>query len=292
MPDNTEKVSIAWHPAFCSAAEYDLRAERENLQFDSEHNLSKEPLRMDLLIIKKNTDEPSSNDIARIFRKYNVIEYKSPDDGLTIDDFYKTMAYACLYKASGKTVNEVPANELTVSVFRETYPGKLIQMLEEDGAIVEMTAPGVYEVKSSNFFFPAQIVVTKDLDVKKHASLRILSRNAKIEDVEQFLKESEKADTPWERENISSILEVSISANRQTFEKFKRRDSTMCDALRDLMKDEIEEELEKERAEEREETQKKNAFKFYQQGNSPEFIADFLEFPVEQVKKWLGLEKA
>jgi predicted transposase YdaD len=189
---------------------------------------------------------------------------------------------------------------LTVSVFRETYPEKLVQMLEEDGAIVEMTAPGVYEVKSSNFFFPAQIVVTKDLDVKKHASLRILSRNAKIEDVEQFLKESEKADTPWERENISSILEVSISANRQTFEKFKRRDSTMCDALRDLMKDEIEEELEKERAEGlekglekgREEAQKKNAFKFYQQGNSPEFIADFLEFPVEQVKKWLGLEKA
>jgi hypothetical protein len=169
---------LNWHPAFCSAAEYDLRAERENLQFDSEHSLSKEPLRMDLLIIKKNTDEPSSNDIARIFRKYNVIEYKSPDDGLTIDDFYKTIAYACLYKASGKTVNEVPANELTVSVFRETYPEKLIQMLEEDGAIVEMTAPGVYEVKSSKFFFPAQIVVTKDLDVKKHASLRILSRNA------------------------------------------------------------------------------------------------------------------
>jgi hypothetical protein len=102
------------------------------------------------------------------------------------------------------------------------------------------------------------------------------------------LKESEKADTPWERENISSILEVSISANRQTFEKFKRRDSAMCDALRDLMKDEIEEEFEKGR----EETQKKNAFKFYQQGKSPEFIADFLEFPVEQVKKWLGLEKA
>jgi flagellar biosynthesis/type III secretory pathway protein FliH len=118
------------------------------------------------------------------------------------------------------------------------------------------------------------------------------------------LKESEKADTPWERENISSILEVSISANRQTFENFKRRDSTMCDALRDLMKDEIEEELAEGRAEGRaegleqglekgrEEAQKKNAFKFYQQGNSPEFIADFLEFPVEQVKKWLGLEKA
>jgi predicted transposase YdaD len=66
----------------------------------------------------------------------------------------------------------------------------------------------------------------------------------------------------------------------------------MCDALRDLMKDEIEEELEKGREEGREEAQKKNAFKFYQQGNSPEFIADFLEFPVEQVKKWLGLEKA
>jgi glyoxylate carboligase len=28
-------------------------------------------------------------------RRHNVLEYKSPEDGLTIDDFYKAVGYAC-----------------------------------------------------------------------------------------------------------------------------------------------------------------------------------------------------
>lgn len=133
MADGIENVSIAWHPAFCSAAEFDLRAEKENLFFEPEHNLSREPLRMDLLIIKKNTDTASNNDIARIFRKYNVIEYKSPGDSLTIDDFYKTLGYACLYKGTAREVDAIPAEELTVSLFRESYPQTLIDSLKKIG---------------------------------------------------------------------------------------------------------------------------------------------------------------
>lgn len=238
MADGIEKLSIAWHPAFCSAAEFDLRAEKGNLQFDPEHNLSREPIRMDLLIIKKNTEEPSDNDIAKIFRKYNVIEYKSPDDGLTIDDFYKTIGYACLYKGTAKEVNAIPANEITVSVFRESYPEKLIQMLEEEGAVVEMTAPGVYEVKEAKPF-PAQIVVTKQLDAEKHAGLRILSRAAALDDIETFLRQAQDAVSPGDRANVDAILQVSVSANQQAYDILKRRDPTMCEALRELMKDEI-----------------------------------------------------
>lgn len=283
MADGVEKISIAWHPAFCSAAEFDLRAEKGNLQFDPEHNLSREPIRMDLLIIKKNTEEPSDNDIAKIFRKYNVIEYKSPDDGLTIDDFYKTLGYACLYKGTAKEVNAIPANELTVSVFRESYPEKLIQLLEEGGAVVEMTAPGVYEVKDSKLF-PAQIVVTKNLDPNKHAGLRILSRAAKAEDIELFIKQTEGVENPGERANIDAILQVSISANQQTYEDLKRRDPVMCEALRNLMKDEIyEENLEKD---------KRIAINLYESGVKEDVIAKALGRTVEVVMKWLGLQPA
>lgn len=47
-----------------------------------------------------------------------MIEYKSLEDALTIDDFYKTVGYACLYKGYGEHVDAVPINELTVSIFR------------------------------------------------------------------------------------------------------------------------------------------------------------------------------
>ncbi len=48
---------------------------------------------MDLLIIKKPANVQIENEIGHIFKKYNVVEYKSPDDSLSIDDFYKTTGY-------------------------------------------------------------------------------------------------------------------------------------------------------------------------------------------------------
>lgn len=193
---------------------------------------------MDLLIIKKNTDMTSNNNIARIFRKYNVIEYKSPGDSLTIDDFYKTLGYACLYKGTAQEVDAIPAEELTVSLFREAYPQALIDSLKKSGSEVVCTAPGVYEVRNGKFF-PAQIVVTKQLDAEKHAGLRILSRAAALDDIETLLRQAQGAVSPGDRANIDAILQVSVSANQQAYDVLKRRDPAMCEALRELMKDEI-----------------------------------------------------
>ena len=66
-------------------------------------------------------------------RTYNVIEYKGPEDALTIDDFYKTVGYACLYKGYGEHVDAVPINELTVSIFRATRPEKMFLTLQKYG---------------------------------------------------------------------------------------------------------------------------------------------------------------
>ena len=39
---------------------------------------------------------------------------------------FKTLGYAYLYKGLGKRVNEIPLEELTVSIFRATKPRELI----------------------------------------------------------------------------------------------------------------------------------------------------------------------
>ena len=44
-------TKIQWHPAFCAAAELELRFNKDDLEFKREYNLSKKPLQMDLLII-------------------------------------------------------------------------------------------------------------------------------------------------------------------------------------------------------------------------------------------------
>ena len=66
-------------------------------------------------------------------RRYNVIEYKSPTDNLSIDDFYKTLGYACLFKGYGTNVNQIPTNELTISIFYEAYPRKMLLTIEMEG---------------------------------------------------------------------------------------------------------------------------------------------------------------
>ncbi len=136
---------IPWHPGFYGAAELELRANSDVLTFIQEYNLSKEPLRADLLVIRKEPGVQIANEIGRIFKGHNIIEYKSPDDGLTIDDFYKAAAYACLYKSLGQTVDQYPAAEITVSLFREAYPRGLFSTLRSSGrAALQQTATARY----------------------------------------------------------------------------------------------------------------------------------------------------
>lgn len=76
---STNQNYIHWHTAFQAAAELELRENIEELTFEPEHYLSKEPLRIDLLILHlKNHTTHLHNEIGKIMRKHNIIEYKGP----------------------------------------------------------------------------------------------------------------------------------------------------------------------------------------------------------------------
>ena len=229
---------LQWHPAFCAAAGLEFHEDIERLELKPEYNLSKGPIRIDLLIIKEESDRRIKNEIGHIMRTYNVIEYKSPEDALTIDDFYKTVGYACLYKGYGERVDAVPINELTVSIFRATRPEKMFLTLQKYGHKIEEKYPGIYYV-TEHLPFPAQIIVTQELEPGEHRSLRILSNHAKKEDIEEFLRNVEEMNTPRDRQNVEAVLQVSVKANDELYREI-RRDANMCDALRELMKDDLE----------------------------------------------------
>ena len=56
--------NIQWHPAFCSAMELELRENKNDLIYEREHNLSRMPLKIDFLVIKKRTDAVIKNEIG------------------------------------------------------------------------------------------------------------------------------------------------------------------------------------------------------------------------------------
>lgn len=240
MADIPEAVNIQWHPGFYGAAELEFITNKGDLEFQREFNLSKEPIRMDLLIIKKLSNVKTKNEIGHIFRKFNVVEYKSHDDALSIDDYYKTVGYACLYKGLGETVDQIPANELTISIFRESYPREMFEAMKNLGLEIKEHYPGIYYISGKQALFDTQVVVTKQLDGETHRTLRVLSKHVKEEDIRRFVEEAIQMSEPGDRNNVDAVLQVSVSANKEIYETIRRCDKVMCEALRELMKEDFE----------------------------------------------------
>ena len=75
--------------------------------------------------LRKKETQILKKNIGKIFRRYNIVEYKSPDDYLCIDDFYKGYAYTYFYKADRTQVNSILLEELPISFVCQNYPREL-----------------------------------------------------------------------------------------------------------------------------------------------------------------------
>ena len=169
-----KETKIQWHSAFVSAMNLDLGPDRDDLIFEKEYNLNTKPLEIDLLVIKKAGFVQIASEIGKLFKGHNIMEYKSPEDHLDIDTFYKSMAYACLYKSYGKEVNEIRADDVTVSIIREKKPTGLFSYFREQNYSVTSPYKGIYYIEGK-IMFPTQIVVTKELEEGHHKWLKALS---------------------------------------------------------------------------------------------------------------------
>ncbi|MCL2130256.1 MAG: hypothetical protein FWH35_07890 [Treponema sp.] len=166
----SELSSIHWHPAFVEAIQLELEEYRDSLEFCPECQLTDEPLRIDCIVIKKAKDVVIKKNIASIFREVNLAEYKSPDDYVSINDFYKVYAYACLYAS----LNNFPITSLTITFIESHYPRKLIKHLKEvRNYRVEENSHGIYTVIGD--ILPIQIIDSRKLSVDENLWLKNLS---------------------------------------------------------------------------------------------------------------------
>lgn len=179
------------------------------------------------------------NEMGKLFRGHNIIEYKSPDDQLDIDAFYKASAYGCLYKAYGSVLDERPADDITVSLVRYTRPDGLFGYFGEHQ--IHMTNPyaGIYYVTGA-VLFPTQIIVGKELGREGHTWLKALSDKVQKQEMRELLEKISSLTGKLDRELADSVLEVTIRANEQVVEDLRGEDS-MCQALLEIMKPEIDE---------------------------------------------------
>ena len=230
---------LQWHPAFCSALRLELLEDAENLEFTDEFQLTEKPLQIDCTVVKVKRDCKIKNEIGKIFRKHNIFEYKSPMDELNIDTFYKAVAYACLYKVLPNHVNEIPAEEITITLIRDRKPVKLLGELEKSGYGYKKEAAGIYYVNGA--MFPMQIIASSELDVDMHVQLKALTNHLEESLMRQYLLQVSTFE--GREKNLADIvLQVIVNSNMEKVREWKGSEQTMCEALRVLMKEELKEE--------------------------------------------------
>ena len=230
---------LQWHPAFCSALRLELLEDAENLEFTDEFQLTEKPLQIDCTVVKVKRDCKIKNEIGKIFRKHNIFEYKSPMDELNIDTFYKAVAYACLYKVLPNHVNEIPAEEITITLIRDRKPVKMMHELEKSGYGYKKEAAGIYYVNGA--MFPMQIIESSELDVDMHVQLKALTNHLEESLMRQYLLQVSTFE--GREKNLADIvLQVIVNSNMEKVREWKGSEQTMCEALRVLMKEELKEE--------------------------------------------------
>ena len=162
-----EKKLLQWHPAFYASIQIELSDEADKLIFEREHNLGTKPMLIDVLVIKKNTEDRILKNIGRIFRKFNIVEYKSPEDYLSIDDFYKVYGYCCFYKSQADKQNGIKVDELTITFICSHYPRKFLKHLTSKRQIrIKKCDKGIYYLIGD--IIPMQLIVTPKLSKEEN----------------------------------------------------------------------------------------------------------------------------
>ncbi len=289
-----QKKKIQWHQGFSAALRITLQEEMEFLEMQEEYLLSRKPLQIDILILKKKKELTIRKAIGRIFRRYNIIEYKSPEDYLTINDFYKVYAYACVYQSNTDRINEVDPRERTITFVCSHFPREMVRHLEEvRGIHTKLAEKGIYYLEGDPI--PIQLLITPELSREESYWMQNLRTDLKAGgEIRELMM---RYDQNRKRKDYEAVMDLITRANWEQMEEEKK----MCDALNELFAEELKEADERGRAAGMESGLKagkesgrtegiqlaKQVFRLSRSGVSESEIARQCGITVEQVKEIL-----
>ncbi|MCI8666740.1 MAG: 3-isopropylmalate dehydrogenase [Dorea sp.] len=223
---------LQWHDGFHAALQIELQGEAAHLRFCSEYEVYKKSLRIDTVVMKDSEDKPVQKNIGKIFRKHNLIEYKSPDDYISIDDFYKVYGYACLYQSNTEKVHEISMEDITITFVCSHYPRKMMKILKQErniGAVQK--GKGIYWL--TNDPVTMQIIVVTQLPAKENRWLSSLKRDLSMDmNTKRLLREYKRC---RESNLYQAAMDLIMRANQKTMEE---AGNMVCDALKEIFADE------------------------------------------------------
>lgn len=185
------------------------------------------------------TDSPVRKNIGRIFRKHNLIEYKSPGDYLSINDFYKVYGYACFYQSDTEKVGEIRLEEITITFVCNHYPREMLRILKKERKIaVRKIENGIYWLE--NEFLPIQIILNHELSSDENRWLNSLRTDIRADQETDRLIRDYKAHK--DSKLYQAVMDLVVRANQKAMKEAR---DMLCDALKELFAEELEEEAKK-----------------------------------------------
>jgi hypothetical protein len=274
-----ETQDIQWHSPFRGAVKIELEPYKNILEYIDEKLLTKKPLQIDLLVIKKPSDVTIENPIGKIFRGINIMEYKSPTDYVSIDDFYKVSAYAYLLKSDADTEDAVKFEDMTISLVSSKVRRLVFEHLKNNrGYEVTKQADGIYYLRKEKEI-PAQCLILEELG-SIHKWLVALTDDITVEKLHNIAADYDPAE---KNEYKQSVMETVIKANYE-FIKSLKEDEAMSKEVLELFRPEIEAEVDR-RVQDVDRKIQEMVVKLYRLNLPMSQIVQVTELPEEEVLK-------
>lgn len=200
-----------FHYGFYAAMKVEYDIIHANVTYEQEIQLGEDPIRLDFLIIKKDAGVVLTDPIGEFFKSVNIFEYKSPEDGLSIDDFYKAVGYAFIYKGYDRKVDELPIENMTLTLVRHAYPRDLIKALKRSDFVVNEQYPGIYRIDGIKL--NVQLVVSSRLPEGEYDGLQLLVKGCKKDDVINYAVKAMASSDENVKVNAGTVIGICLDIN-------------------------------------------------------------------------------
>lgn len=185
----------------------------------------------------ENKNVVKERNYLRIFRKYNVFEYKRPDETVTYDLFFKNNVLDCLNKTYGEQeIKQIKEDEITMTLMRNRKPQRLFAELKENGYMISEEYEGVYYIYGGGIF-PTQIIIGRTLPVDEYTWLKNSVKNKEI-----FIEKEKRGLCFYKYQRrmdmVETLLRIMASANKKLFDKMmaEKGFNTIDELIDDLLK--------------------------------------------------------